>query len=239
MNGRDFFGPARMTPIFFHPAMGSGMIDWHEGSRPALKAGIPLPESLARTVDMVNDPQLVTRLLHEWRGGNLQALDELTPLVYDELRRLASRCLYAERPDHTLRATALVHEAYMRMLGANVSGRTGLTSTLWPRILRRILVEYARKSNREKHGGAVKKVELDEAIVVGPEAADIVVELDQALDRLAKHDERKSEIVQLLYFGGMTYDETADALGISPATVHREMKLAKAWLFREMVQGPA
>jgi len=106
-------------------------------------------------------------------------------------------------------------------------------------MLRRILVEYARKSNREKHGGGIGKVELDDAIVVSPQAADIVVELDQALDRLARHDQRKCEIVQLLYFGGMTYDEAADALGISPATVHREMKLAKAWLFRELVQTPA
>ena len=188
---------------------------------------------------MANDPQLVTRLLHEWRSGNRQALDELTPLVYDELRRLASRCLYAERPDHTLRSTALVHEAYMRMLGANVDwqDRTHFYAVA-ARILRRVLVEYARKNNREKHGGGVRKIELDDALVVGPEASAIVVELDQALDRLAKHDQRKSEIVQLLYFGGMTYDETADALGISAATVHREMKLAKAWLFRELVQTP-
>jgi RNA polymerase sigma-70 factor, ECF subfamily len=189
---------------------------------------------------MANDSQLVTRLLHEWRSGNRQALDELTPLVYEELRRLASRCLYAERPDHTLRATALVHEAYMRMLGANVDWQDRAHFyAVAARMLRRILVEYARKNNREKHGGGVKKVELDDAVLVSPEAAAILVELDEALDRLAKHDQRKSEIVQLLYFGGMTYDETADALGISAATVHREMKLAKAWLFRELVQTPA
>jgi RNA polymerase sigma factor (TIGR02999 family) len=106
-------------------------------------------------------------------------------------------------------------------------------------MLRRILVEYARKSKREKHGGAIRKIELEDAIVVSPEASDVVVELDEALDRLAQHDQRKSEIVQLLYFGGMTYEETADALGISAATVHREMKLAKAWLYRELVQAPA
>jgi RNA polymerase sigma factor (TIGR02999 family) len=189
---------------------------------------------------MANDSQLVTRLLHEWRDGNRHALDELTPLVYDELRRLAARSLYAERPDHTLRATALVHEAYMRMLGANVewNDRTHFYAVA-ARMLRRILVEYARKSKREKHGGAIRKIELEDAIVVSPEASDVVVELDEALDRLAQHDQRKSEIVQLLYFGGMTYEETADALGISAATVHREMKLAKAWLYRELVQAPA
>lgn len=198
------------------------------------------PQLLIRTANMANDPQLVTRLLHEWRNGNRHALDELTPLVYDELRRLASRCLYAERPDHTLRATALVHEAYMRMLGANVewNDRAHFYAVA-ARMLRRILVEYARKSKREKHGGAIRKVELEDAIVVSPEASDVVVDLDEALERLAKQDQRKSDIVQLLYFGGMTYDEIADALGISAATVHREMKLAKAWLYRELVQAPA
>ena len=189
---------------------------------------------------MPPEQPLVTQLLQQWGSGNKAALDELMPVVYEQLRRLASRCLRAERPDHTLRATALVHEAYMRMLGANVEWQDRAHFyAVAARMLRRILVEYARKNNREKHGGGVKKVELDEAVFVSPEAATIVVELDEAVDRLAKHDQRKSEIVQLLYFGGMTYDETADALGISAATVHREMKLAKAWLFRELDQAPA
>jgi RNA polymerase sigma factor (TIGR02999 family) len=188
---------------------------------------------------MATDPQLVTRLLHEWRSGNREALDELTPLVYDQLRRLAARCLYSERPDHTLRATALVHEAYMRMMNANVEWQDRAHFyAVAARMLRRILVEYARTSNRPKRGGKAIKVQLDDAIIVSPEAADIVVELDEALDRLATLDQRKGEIVQLLYFGGMTYEETADALGISPATVHREMRLAKAWLYRELVQEP-
>jgi RNA polymerase sigma factor (TIGR02999 family) len=189
---------------------------------------------------MATDTQLVTRLLHEWRSGNRQALDELMPLVYDELRRLAARSLYSERPDHTLRATALVHEAYMRMMNANVDWHDRAHFyAVASRMVRRILVEYARTNNREKRGGGAARIPLDEVIVISPEAADIVVELDEALDRLSKHDQRKGDIVQLLYFGGMTYDETADALGISPATVHREMRLAKAWLYRELVHDPA
>ena len=152
---------------------------------------------------MATDRKLVTRLLHEWRSGNRQALDELTPLVYDELRRLAARSLYAERPDHTLRATALVHEAYMRLVSANVDWQDrGHFYAVAARMVRRILVEYARANNRGKRGGGADRVPLDEGVAVTPEAAEIVVELDDALDRLAKLDERKSDIVQLIYFGG-------------------------------------
>lgn len=189
---------------------------------------------------MATDPQLVTRLLHEWRGGNREALDALTPLVYEELRRLAARCLYSERPDHTLRATALVHEAYMRMMNANVEWQDRAHFyAVAARMVRRILVEYARANNREKRGGGAARIALDEAVLVSPEATGIVVELDEALERLAKRDQRKSDIVQLIYFGGLTHEETADALEISPATVRREMRLAKAWLYCELVANPA
>jgi len=101
-------------------------------------------------------------------------------------------------------------------------------------VLRRILVEYARSHNRQKRGGGEQRITFDEALIVGPEASAIVVDLDEALDRLAQHDARKSDILQLLFFGGLTYDETATALDISPATVHRELKLAKAWLYRDL-----
>src|SRR5260370_40665760 len=115
---------------------------------------------------MATDPQLVTRLLHEWRSGNREALDELTPLVYDQLRRLAARCLYSARPDHTLRATALVHEAYMRMMNANVEWQDRAHFyAVAARMLRRTLVEYARTSNRPKRGGNAIKVQLDDAII--------------------------------------------------------------------------
>jgi RNA polymerase sigma factor (TIGR02999 family) len=189
---------------------------------------------------MSASPQNVTVLLQQWRGGNSQALDELMPLVYDELRRLAARCLYAERPDHTLRATALVHEAYMRLIGAEVGWQDRAHFyAVAARVVRRILVEYARTHNRQKRGGGAEIIPLDEAVVVGPEATSTVLGLDEALQRLAALDARKSEVVQLLYFGGMTYDETAAALDISPATVHRELKLAKAWLHREMAENQA
>jgi RNA polymerase sigma factor (TIGR02999 family) len=186
---------------------------------------------------MSPDTRLVTRLLHEWRGGNAQALDELMPVVYDELRRIAARCLSAERTNHTLRATALVHEAYMRLVDADIEwvDRVHFYAVA-ARVLRRVLVEYARSRNREKRGDGMAQVPIDEAVVVSPQASSIVVDLDEALVRLATHDQRKSDILQLLFFGGMTYDETAAALEISPATVHRELKLAKAWLSRELSQ---
>jgi len=179
----------------------------------------------------------VTVLLRRWRSGDQQALDGLVPLVYDELRRLAARCLYAERPGHTLPATALVHEAYLRLIDVDVEWQDRAHFyALSARILRRILVEYARSHNRQKRGGDAVKVPLEDAVAVGPEASSTVLELDEALQRLAALDARKSEVVQLLYFGGLTYEETAAALEISPATVHRELKLAKAWLHREMAK---
>ncbi len=186
------------------------------------------------------DSQNVTVLLQQWRGGDNQALDQLMPVVYDELRRLAGRCLHAERPGHTLRATELVHEAYMRLVGADIGWQNRAHFyAVAARVLRRILVEYARAHTRLKRGGGEEPIPLDEAVMVGPDASSTVVELDEALERLAALDPRKSEVVQLLFFGGLTYDEAAAALDISPATVHRELKLAKAWLHREMAQNEA
>jgi RNA polymerase sigma-70 factor, ECF subfamily len=189
---------------------------------------------------MSPDRQEVTKLLQQWRGGNQDALDQLMPVVYDELRRLAKRCLYAERPGHTLRATALVHEAYIRLLDADISWQDRAHFyAVAARVLRRILVEYARTHSRQKRGGGEEPIPLDEAMVVGPQAASTVLDLDEALERLATVDPRKSEIIQLLFFGGLTYEETAAALDISPATVHRELKLAKAWLHRELAESQA
>ena len=187
---------------------------------------------------MSPDAQTVTRLLRAWRGGDSQALEELMPLVYDELRRIAGRILKHERPGHTLRATAVVNEAYMRLLKADVdwSDRVHFYAVA-ALVLRRVLVEYARGHNRQKRGAGMEMVPIDEAVMVGPQASSIVVDLDEALKRLAVVDQRKSDIVQCLFFGGMTYEETAEALAISPATVHRELKLAKAWLSRELTQS--
>lgn len=187
---------------------------------------------------MSPDRQDVTMLLQQWRGGNQEALDQLVPIVYDELRRLAGRCLQSERPGHTLRATALVHEAYIRLMDADIGWQDRAHFyAVAARVVRRMLVEYARQHGAQKRGNGEVPIPLDEAVIVGPEAASTVLDLDEALQRLAVIDARKSEIIQLLFFGGMTYDEAAAALDISPATVHRELKLAKAWLHRELAQS--
>jgi RNA polymerase sigma-70 factor, ECF subfamily len=184
--------------------------------------------------------QVVTRLLKEWGSGNKEALDELMPVVYQQLRKLASICLRSERSDHTLRATALVHEAYLRLVDADVVWQDRVHFfAVSARLLRRILVDHAKANNRQKRGGGAEALSLDEAVMIGPQMTGGIVELDMALQRLAGLDQRKSEIIELLCFGGLTYDETAAALKISPATVHRELKMAKAWLHRELTQGAA
>jgi RNA polymerase sigma factor (TIGR02999 family) len=186
------------------------------------------------------DRELVTQLLQKWGSGNQQALDELMPVVYEQLRKLAASCLRAERPDHTLRATALVHEAYLRLVDADVAWQDRVHFyAVSARMLRRILVDHAKSRNRDKRGGEFEKVPLDEAVLVGPQRDKGIVDLDEALKRLAAQDQRKSELIELLFFGGLTYDEAAAALKISPATVHRELTLAKAWLYRELGQGSA
>lgn len=140
---------------------------------------------------MLPDRQDVTKLLQQWRGGDQAALDQLMPIVYQELRRLASRCLRSERPGHTLRATALVHEAYIRLLDAEVGWQDRAHFyAVAARVVRRILVEYARAHTRQKRGGGEELVPLDEAVVVGPQAASTVLDLDEALQRLATFDTR-------------------------------------------------
>jgi RNA polymerase sigma factor (TIGR02999 family) len=178
---------------------------------------------------------VVTRLLNRLSGGDREAFDQLMPLVYEQLRKLASRCLRAERPDHTLRATALVHEAYLRMAGSEAAWQDRLHFyAVAARVMRHILVDHARAGNRRKRGAGATHVPLDDAVVVGPAVGPGLSELDEAMKRLAMHDPRKSEVVELLFFGGLTYDETAQVLGISAATVHRELKMAKAWLQRDL-----
>jgi RNA polymerase sigma-70 factor (ECF subfamily) len=180
----------------------------------------------------------VTRLLRELSSGDKQAFDALMPVVYDQLRKLAARCLVSERQGHTLAATALVHEAYLRLVGSDVAFEDRVHFyAVAARVMRRILVDHAKTNNRQKRGGGVDRMPLDEALVVGPETPAGILELDDALNRLAGLDARKSEVVELLFFGGMTYDETAAALQMSPATVHRELRMAKAWLHRELAQN--
>lgn len=188
---------------------------------------------------MSAEQQAVTSLLRELRSGNKRAFDDLMPLVYDPLRKLAARCLQSERPGHTLRATALVHEAYLRLADSNSDFQDRMQFyAVAARVMRHILVDHARAHSRQKRGGGAHQITLDEAVMVGAEPSAALLELDQAMNRLAAIDPRKSQVVELLFFGGLTYDESAAALNISPATLHRDLKLAKAWLHRELSQQP-
>jgi RNA polymerase sigma factor (TIGR02999 family) len=178
----------------------------------------------------------VTKLLEDWRAGDREALGELTPLVYEELRRLAARHMRSERPNHTLQATALVNEAFIRMAGMDVPwvDRAHFYAVA-SRLMRRILVDHAKAHLSSKRGGGEAPLTLDAERVADERTmpADIL-EIDEALSRLERLDARKSDIVVLHFFGGLTYDETAEALGISAATVHRELRLGKAWLLNEL-----
>ena len=180
----------------------------------------------------------VTNLLLRWGDGDREALDALTPLVYDELRKLASRYLRRERPDHTLSSTALVHEAYMKLIDQrhvqwqNRNQFFGLASEM----IRRILVDHARARLTSKRGGQVYKLSLDEALAAAEEKDLDLVALDDALKSLGEADPQQSRIVELRYFGGLTIEQTAEVIGISPATVKRDWVVAKAFLKREMTR---
>lgn len=180
--------------------------------------------------------QEVTQLLRAWRGGDQTALDRLLPLVYDELRRLAAHYLRGERQGHTLQSSALVNEAYLRLVEQDQidwQSRAhffGVAS----QVMRRVLVDHARARNYQKRGGKLAHVELDEAATLVAEQAAELVALDEALDALARLDPRKSRVVELRYFGGLSAEETAEVLGVSEVTVLREWGRAKAWLRREL-----
>ena len=182
-------------------------------------------------------PQQVTRLLAAWGGGDQAALEELTPLVYDELHRLAHRFLGRERRGHTLQTSALVNEAYLRLVGQkNVEwqGRVHFFG-IAARLMRQILVDYARARNYAKRGGGdAHRVSLDEALAISDERAAEVVALDEALRTLAEIDPRKGRIVELRFFCGLSIEETAEVLAVSPGTVMRDWTLAKAWLHNQI-----
>ena len=181
----------------------------------------------------------VTRLLARWGEGDAAALDALTPLVYDELRRLAKAYLRRERPDHTLEGTALVHEAYLRLIDQRqVEWRNrNHFFALAAELIRRILVDHARARIAAKRGGSNLKLSLDEAIAPAEEKDLDLVALDDALAALARADHQQSRIVELRYFAGLTIEETAEVLEISPATVKRDWAMAKAFLKREMLRN--
>lgn len=179
----------------------------------------------------------VTRLLRAWQDGRNQAFDDLLPLVYNELRRIARSSMRGEREDHTLQTTALVHEAYMRLVGSDVAWQSsGHFMRVAARAMRRILVDHARSRSRQKRGQGEAPVSLDtlEEILPSGSRPDDVLELDQALDRLSALEERKAQAVELHYFGGLSYEEVAQALEVSPATVHRDLRMARAWLYKEL-----
>ena len=181
----------------------------------------------------------VTELLLLWRGGDDDALERLIPKVYAELRRIARRQLRGERSEQTLSATDLVHEAFLRLVSADVSWNDRVHFlAVGARAMRRILVDRARSKARLKRGGTSRRVTFDEAqpVVLGASAE--LLELDQALRELAEIDARKSRIVELVYFGGLTYDEVAAVLEVSRATAHRDLRLAKAWLY-DRIEGSA
>ena len=178
----------------------------------------------------------VSALLAAWSNGNEAARDTLIPLVYDELRRLAGHYMALERSAHSLQATALVHEAYLRLIDQRQvrwQGRAHFFA-LASRMMRRILVDYARSRHYAKRGGAARRVSLDEAMIVSEEKTQDVVALDEALTRLAAIDFRKSQVVELRYFGGLSMEEIAKVLKISAVTVRRDWSTAKAWLYRDM-----
>ena len=180
-------------------------------------------------------PTNVTEILLEWRSGNDEALKRLMPMVYDELRRLATRYMRNERREHTLQATALVNEAYIRLVDMKVSWQDRAHFfAVAARLMRRLLVDHARGHHRAKREGDAAKISLDDAVEVSSGPALNVLAVDEALTRLAEFDPRKSEILELRYFGGLNNDEVAEALGVSRATVQRDLRLAKAWLHREL-----
>ncbi|HXG64482.1 MAG TPA: sigma-70 family RNA polymerase sigma factor [Blastocatellia bacterium] len=192
-------------------------------------------------METLSPQQDVTRLLVNWRNGDAAALEDLLPIIYKELRRLAGRYLRRERPDHTLQPTALVHEAWLRLAEQehvawqNRAHFFGVAA----QVMRRILIDHARNHHRARRGGGRRKVSLDDVIELSQERAADLIALDDALKSLAVIDPRKSRVVELRYFGGLSVEETAEALGVSDKTVMRDWALARAWLYNAIRQGEA
>ena len=186
-----------------------------------------------------NTPADISRLLRQWSEGNRAALEELLPLVYDELHRQAARYLRRERMGHTLQTTALIHEAYLRLIDqrdVRWQSRTHFFA-IAAQMMRRVLIDYARAKHREKRGGDDVRLSLDAVNLVATDENSVdLIALDQALKRLAEMDEQQARVVELRYFGGLSLEETAEVLHISRATTAREWEVAKAWLRRELTK---
>lgn len=184
-------------------------------------------------------PSRVTALLQAWSAGDEAALQQLVPAVYDELRRVARRYMLGERASHTLQTTALIHEVYVRLVdvpAASVRDRVHFFA-ICARLMRNVLVDFARSRQFQKRGAGALHVPLDDALHVSANPDPSLVAVDDALRRLASFDARKSQVVELRFFGGLTVEETAEALDVSPETVMRDWKVAKAWLQREVEAG--
>lgn len=178
----------------------------------------------------------ITTLLVEWSGGNRAALDELTPLIYAEIRELATRALSRERPNHTLQSTALAHELYLKLIDqkrAQWRDREHFFA-MASQIIRRILVDYARRLHAQRRGGLDTRITLDEALAPQQDRDLNLVELDDALEALSQIDSQQARIIELRFFGGLSIEATGRILGVSPSTVNREWNLARAWLYREL-----
>ena len=180
--------------------------------------------------------QRVTELLGKWSKGDDSAFAELTPLIYEELRRLAHHYMEGERPNHTLQTTALVNEAYLRLIDQSNprwESRAHFFAVA-ARAMRQILVSYARSNRAQKRGGGVARIELDEAAILSPEQSQEIVDLHEALERLETLDSRKAQVVELKFFGGLNYEEIAEVLKIARMTVRRDWEFAKLWLYTEL-----
>ena len=214
----------------------AGDVDLSRANSYALPDSRSGSQNLRSKLMGASSPHDVTRLLQDWRNGDKEALEKLTPLVYDELRRLANRYLRAERKDHTLQGTALVHEAYMKMVG--------YTELEWQsrahffgvaaRIMRQILIDHARKHQAGRRGGGKQDLPLEEAVVFSKERSESLVALDDALESLASFDPLKARIIELRYFGGLSIEEISEVEAVSVSTVRRHMRMGEAWLHREM-----
>jgi RNA polymerase sigma factor (TIGR02999 family) len=187
------------------------------------------------TISMDTPDPAITRLLHSWRSGDAGAENQLVPLVYGRLRSLAASHLRHERPGHTLPATALVHEAYLKIADAGIDFQDrahffAVASTA----MRRVLVDHAKHHRRQRRGGGALRADFEEAFAVCVEPDPVILEIDEALTQLAKMDPRKVSIVELTYFGGLSYSEVGEILGISDATVSRELRMARAWIKNDL-----
>ena len=192
----------------------------------------------------MSSPSEITSLLDDWRDGREDAFERLFALVYDELRALAASYMRRERPDHTLQATALVNEAYLKLAGRDSSATPENRLHFFAvaaKVMRQILIDHARSRRVEKRGGGVVKVPFEEVAILSDERAEELLALDEALERLAAVDARKAQVVELRFFGGLTIEEAAELVGVSFNTAVRDWEMARAWLFRSIhgvVDGP-